>query len=76
MEKLTKFFIVIYSLSLLFIGGRVSAQQTPLPNYIAYVAESLQKIRLKIMPLGDSITFGTRDPSYGGYWHLLGTLLT
>lgn len=76
MKKLTKFFIVIYSLSLLFIGGRVSAQQTPLPDYIADTSESLQKIRLKIMPLGDSITFGTRDPSYGGYRHLLGTLLT
>jgi len=76
MKKLTKFFIVIYSLSLLFIGGRVSAQQTPLSNPIASVEGSSQEIRLKIMPLGDSITFGTRDPSYGGYRHLLGTLLT
>lgn len=30
---------------------------------------------LKIMPLGDSITFGETDPTYGGYRHLLGTLL-
>lgn len=35
-----------------------------------------QKLRLKIMPLGDSITFGTPDPSYDGYRHLLGTLLS
>lgn len=30
---------------------------------------------IKIMPLGDSITFGSPDPSYGGYRHLLGILL-
>jgi lysophospholipase L1-like esterase len=30
---------------------------------------------LKIMPLGDSITFGSPDPAYGGYRRLLGTLL-
>jgi hypothetical protein len=35
-----------------------------------------QRVPLKIMPLGDSITFGTPNPSYGGYRHLLGTLLT
>lgn len=28
------------------------------------------------MPLGDSITYGTTDLSYGGYRHLLGALLT
>jgi lysophospholipase L1-like esterase len=33
------------------------------------------KPRLKIMPLGDSITFGWPDPAYGGYRHLLGSLL-
>lgn len=33
------------------------------------------KIYLKIMPLGDSITFGWPDSAYGGYRHLLGTLL-
>jgi lysophospholipase L1-like esterase len=31
--------------------------------------------RVKIMPLGDSITFGFPDRTYGGYRHLLGTLL-
>ena len=31
--------------------------------------------RLKIMPLGDSITWGTPDPDAGGYRRLLGTLL-
>jgi lysophospholipase L1-like esterase len=30
----------------------------------------------KIMPLGDSITYGWPDVSYGGYRRLLGTLLT
>jgi len=30
---------------------------------------------LKIMPLGDSITYGEGIPSYGGYRHLLGALL-
>jgi lysophospholipase L1-like esterase len=30
---------------------------------------------LRIMPLGDSITFGTPDRAYGGYRHALGALL-
>src|SRR6516164_8764869 len=30
---------------------------------------------VKIMPLGDSITFGAPDPGYGGYRRLLATLL-
>jgi lysophospholipase L1-like esterase len=34
-----------------------------------------ETIHLKIMPLGDSITWGTPAPAYGGYRHLLGTLL-
>src|ERR1700687_5951622 len=48
---------------------------TLLPR-IAYAQGPSQKVHLKIMPLGDSVTFGTPDPSYGGYRHLLGTLLT
>jgi len=40
-----------------------------------YAQGPSQKFHVKIMPLGDSITFGTPDPSYGGYRHLLGTLL-
>ena len=36
----------------------------------------VQKRNLKIMPLGDSITYGTGDLSYGGYRNLLGVLLT
>ncbi len=38
-------------------------------------ADSSPRTSIKIMPLGDSITFGTRDPGYGGYRHLLRTLL-
>ena len=34
-----------------------------------------QTAHLKIMALGDSITWGLKDPDYGGYRHLLGTLL-
>lgn len=30
---------------------------------------------ITIMPLGDSITFGSPDPVYGGYRHALGSLL-
>jgi len=48
----------------------------PLPERIIISEASSQKILLKIMPLGDSITFGSPDPSYGGYRHLLGTLLS
>lgn len=48
----------------------------PLPNRIAHITASSQQIHIKIMPLGDSITFGSPDRSYGGYRHLLGTLLT
>jgi lysophospholipase L1-like esterase len=38
-------------------------------------AEASSRTSIKIMPLGDSITFGTHDPGYGGYRHLLRTLL-
>ena len=47
----------------------------PLPYRVASVAGFPQKVPIKIMPLGDSITFGTPDRSYGGYRHMLGTLL-
>lgn len=40
---------------------------------VSGVAASPQTI--KVMPLGDSITFGSPDRNYGGYRHLLGTLL-
>ncbi len=46
----------------------------PLPDRVAYVEGVSQQV--KIMPLGDSITFGSPDRSYGGYRHLLGSLLT
>jgi lysophospholipase L1-like esterase len=46
------------------------------PNRTLGAAQTSSKARLKIMPLGDSITWGARDPSYGGYRHLLGRLLT
>ncbi len=45
------------------------------PSPVAYGTGSSQKIRLRIMPLGDSITFGWPDRAYGGYRHLLGKLL-
>ena len=38
--------------------------------------EATQSASLKIMPLGDSITYGDGDPGHGGYRTLLGTLLT
>jgi lysophospholipase L1-like esterase len=46
------------------VAGTVHAE--PLPP----------KSHFRIMPLGDSITWGTPNPSYGGYRRLLGTLLT
>ena len=46
------------------------AETTPAP-----IVGPSQKVSLKIMPLGDSITFGTPDRSYGGYRRLLGILL-
>ncbi len=47
-----------------------------LSRRIAHAEESSQRTRLKIMPLGDSITFGSPNPAYGGYRRLLGKLLT
>ncbi len=44
MKKLTKVFVSSFSVTLLFIGGRVSAQQAPLPNRIFYVPGSSQKV--------------------------------
>jgi lysophospholipase L1-like esterase len=51
-------------------------EPAPLPSRTAPAARSPQATRVKIMPLGDSITFGTPDRTYGGYRHLLGSLLT
>ncbi len=56
--------------------SHVSKLSSALLNRIAYAQGPSQKIPLKIMPLGDSITWGTPDLGYGGYRHLLGTLLT
>src|SRR5271157_6043373 len=61
--------LVLASLLLCF-PVPASAETTPVP-----AGGSSQKVSLKIMPLGDSITFGTPDRSYGGYRHLLGILL-
>jgi lysophospholipase L1-like esterase len=47
-----------------------SAQTHPSPQ-----AGPAQKASLRIMPLGDSISFGTPEPLYGGYRHALGDLL-
>ena len=38
----------------------------PLPNGAAYAEGTSQGCNPKIMPLGDSITFGTCDPAQGG----------
>lgn len=43
------------------------------PTFTATVIPSCDPI--KIMPLGDSITYGEGIPSYGGYRNLLGALL-
>ena len=62
-----------------FASGQASAAPSlsaPPSQRVASVAGPSQKVSLKIMPLGDSITFGTPDRSYGGYRHTLGTLLT
>ncbi len=55
-------------------GAPAAAPASPHGEIVA-VDGTPQKGRLKIMPLGDSITFGSPDPGYGGYRHLLGTLL-
>lgn len=52
-------------------GGDTAAALLPHPTAPA----SISAARIKIMPLGDSVTFGWPDPKYGGYRHLLGTLL-
>ncbi len=57
-------------------SSHVSRLRDALLQRVAYAQESSRKSHVKIMPLGDSITWGTPDPSYGGYRHLLGTLLT
>jgi lysophospholipase L1-like esterase len=46
---------------------------TVIPTFTATVAPSCDLV--KIMPLGDSITYGEGIPSYGGYRNLLGALL-
>ncbi|MGO9612077.1 MAG: DUF4185 domain-containing protein [Dissulfurispiraceae bacterium] len=65
-------------LHLAFVLDGVSAH-LPFPwlfrNNTAYAEDSSQNVSIKIMPLGDSITFGSPDPGYGGYRHLLWTLL-
>ena len=62
---------ILSAVAVLSFGFLVAgAYESPAP-----VAGSLQKVSLKIMPLGDSITFGEPYPSYGGYRHALGALL-
>ncbi len=61
--------LLLASLLLCFLTP-VSAETIP-----ALTAGSSQKVSLKIMPLGDSITLGTPDRGYGGYRHMLGILL-
>ncbi|MBI5951065.1 MAG: SGNH hydrolase [Chloroflexi bacterium] len=52
---------------------QVELSATPALQSTATVAPSCNPI--KIMPLGDSITYGEGIPSYGGYRNLLGALL-
>lgn len=49
--------------------GAAGAAETQLPPASAGTRT------VKVMPLGDSITFGSPDGHYGGYRHALGTLL-
>ena len=56
----------------------ISPSETPVPQLTATVTPSCvvsPKTSLKIMPLGDSITYGEGIPGYGGYRNLLGALL-
>ena len=60
------------------VTPRPTETGTPLPTATPpapTATPALAPQTIKIMPLGDSITFGTPDLSYGGYRHLLGTLL-
>jgi hypothetical protein len=61
---------VVIVLALATMWSKGSANQT------IHFTGSSQRAGTKIMPLGDSITFGWPDRSYGGYQHLLGRLLT
>ena len=56
----------------------ISPSETPVPQLTATVTPSCvvsPKTSLKIMPLGDSITYGEGIPGYGGYRNLLGAML-
>jgi lysophospholipase L1-like esterase len=56
-----------------------SSSATVVPHVTATITPSSctpsPKTSIKIMPLGDSITYGDGIPSYGGYRNLLGALL-
>jgi len=52
-----------------------STSQEKIPSTLIPSCENLNKMMLKIMPLGDSITYGDGDLGNGGYRNLLGTLL-
>jgi lysophospholipase L1-like esterase len=62
--------------------GTIAPTGTPLPTGArqpvgtASPAASPPARTIKVMPLGDSITYGWPDISYGGYRRLLGTILT
>src|SRR5579863_1836945 len=58
--------VLVFGLAIATLQSAFAATRT---------SEPPQTVRLKIMPLGDSITFGTPDPGYGGYRHLLSMLL-
>ena len=52
-----------------------TATLTPSATVTLEATATVQLICLKIMPLGDSITFGEGAVTYGGYRNLLGVLL-
>jgi lysophospholipase L1-like esterase len=62
--------------SLTAVPTLISPSATPIPQLTATIAPSCEPVSsLKIMPLGDSITYGEGIPGYGGYRNLLGALL-
>jgi len=76
----TLLFVLAYACIAVFAPRKKVSLAYGLPEIllhrVAYAQAPAQSTSLKIMPLGDSITFGLPDPSYGAYRRLLGKLLT
>jgi len=68
--------LLVAALSLGVLAGTPDARAAPpIRRTSAAVDVPARPGPLKIMPLGDSITFGTPDPGSGGYRRVLGALL-